>query len=657
MKQYSLLVLALLSALFSWGQSAGAPGFFTYQGIARSADGSPISNNTIGLKISILNDGLIQFAEEFTAVQTSNIGNFVIRVGTGLHLTESGLFDEINWEDGPFQMQVEMKPPSSTNYILIGTTDLRSVPYALFAAKAGNAGGVVTAIFIDGNILTIEQENGSQSIDLSSIFESLTIDLNNDELQLKQNGIELGEGVDLSVYSESLGINTDGILTVNGEESAVNLYEIIETQTEMAYNDGNATLSLNNGNSVQLSALQQKLKLTPENELIIVPFDDPQGSESVNLNVLGGGESPWITSGPNIYFLEKVGIGTENFDTQGPEKLIVQGVQAVLNEEGVAVIEQHPNYDFTVQGSTVNVGASTLVRADNGNPRILMSAKTPSENLATSRESGSVILFGENGNANVLISSNSQAENHGRIVLCNDQGLGRLTLIVDTLGSGRFVLFGPNGSRNAEISSLFGSELPNHGSLVLFGENGSPGAQRLELYVDANGVGNIKTYGSNGTLNFSVGSSSDNPNHGELKIYDETGEERAGIRHGAEGFELFADQKCFRMNYPGQPDKEIWYSALEGPEAGAYLRGTETLAHGEAVVTFPDHFEKTINHETMTVYLSPLSVESLGLAVIQKLPNGFVVKELNQGTGDYSFDWEVKAVRKGFENFEVVRSK
>ena len=34
-----------------------------------------------------------------------------------------------------------------------------------------------------------------------------------------------------------------------------------------------------------------------------------------------------------------------------------------------------------------------------------------------------------------------------------------------------------------------------------------------------------------------------------------------------------------------------------------------------------------------------------------------VVRELQRGTGTYEFDWEVKAVRRGFEGFEVMRPK
>ena len=59
----------------------------------------------------------------------------------------------------------------------------------------------------------------------------------------------------------------------------------------------------------------------------------------------------------------------------------------------------------------------------------------------------------------------------------------------------------------------------------------------------------------------------------------------------------------------------------------------------------------------MTVMLTPLSADSKGLAVINKHKAGFEVKELLGGTGNYEFDWEVKCVRKGAEDYRVIRDK
>jgi len=121
--------------------------------------------------------------------------------------------------------------------------------------------------------------------------------------------------------------------------------------------------------------------------------------------------------------------------------------------------------------------------------------------------------------------------------------------------------------------------------------------------------------------------------------------------------EINAEVKNFRVDHPEDDTKEIWYASLEGPEAGAYERGTARLENGEAFIPFPEHYQLVANAETMTVNLTPLSAETFGLAVIEKTAEGIRVKELAGGTGTFSFDWEVTCVRKGYENFKVIRDK
>ena len=149
-----------------------------------------------------------------------------------------------------------------------------------------------------------------------------------------------------------------------------------------------------------------------------------------------------------------------------------------------------------------------------------------------------------------------------------------------------------------------------------------------------------------------------NNNEGFVNIYDGANTLKAGMRINASGQgEVFADVKNFRIPHPELLDKEIWYASLEGPEAAAYVRGTARLNDGKITVDFPEHFQLLANPDNMTVMLTPLSADSKGLAVVEKSSEGFMVKELHQGTGNYSFDWEVKCVRKGHENFEVIRDK
>ncbi|MEL7532007.1 MAG: hypothetical protein AAFN10_11890 [Bacteroidota bacterium] len=145
---------------------------------------------------------------------------------------------------------------------------------------------------------------------------------------------------------------------------------------------------------------------------------------------------------------------------------------------------------------------------------------------------------------------------------------------------------------------------------------------------------------------------------GFINVYDEFNNLKAGIQVNASGQgEVFGDFKSFRIDHPEDPTKEIWYANLEGPEAGAYARGTAELVNGQATISFPDHFQLIATADNMTIMLTPLSGDSEGLAVIEKTTQGFVVKELRGGTGNYRFDWEAKCIRQGYENFEVIRDR
>ena len=121
--------------------------------------------------------------------------------------------------------------------------------------------------------------------------------------------------------------------------------------------------------------------------------------------------------------------------------------------------------------------------------------------------------------------------------------------------------------------------------------------------------------------------------------------------------EIQADVKNFTMPHPLDPSKSIVYACIEGPEAAAYERGTAKLINGEAFIPYSDHFALVINAQTLTVHVTPLFDDTFGLAVVEKTEKGFKVRELKGGKGNFSFDWEAKAVRKGYENYQAVRPK
>ena len=184
-------------------------------------------------------------------------------------------------------------------------------------------------------------------------------------------------------------------------------------------------------------------------------------------------------------------------------------------------------------------------------------------------------------------------------------------------------------------------------------------AERELARVTTNTVdaGFITTNGPGGSRNTAIGSTS--PERGGIWVFNEFGDPKAAIFVNpldGDGV-VSADVKAFRVPNPRDKATEIMFACVEGPEAAAYVRGTAMLTDGRATVTLPEYFLDVAVAEGMTVQITPRSANSKGLAVIDRSVERFEVRELLDGRGSYEFDWEVKAVRRGHEHFQVIRPR
>ena len=133
MKNLLALLLISFTALSALAQ---APQKFSYQTVIRNASNQLLVGQTVGIKISILQgsaNGSAVYAETHTP-QTNANGLATLEIGGGALL--SGNFANINWANGPFFVKTETDPNGGNNYTITNTSQLLSVPYALYAAKA-----------------------------------------------------------------------------------------------------------------------------------------------------------------------------------------------------------------------------------------------------------------------------------------------------------------------------------------------------------------------------------------------------------------------------------------------------------------------------------------------------------------------------------------
>ena len=123
---------------------AQAPQKMAYQSVLRNATNQIVANQSIGVKISIVEGaltGTTVYSETHTTTTNAN-GLFTLEAGGGTPIT--GTFSEINWGNGSHYIKSEIDVIGGTNYSLSGTMELLSVPYALYAATAGNSGTLST---------------------------------------------------------------------------------------------------------------------------------------------------------------------------------------------------------------------------------------------------------------------------------------------------------------------------------------------------------------------------------------------------------------------------------------------------------------------------------------------------------------------------------
>jgi hypothetical protein len=142
-----MALFTLYCSLFtSYSQS---PNRFSYQAVVRNSGGILVQNGNVGFKISILqgtSTGTVVYSET-QVVATNNNGLATMEIGGGSVV--SGTFSTIDWSAGPYFLKTETDPAGGTSYTITGTTQLLSVPYALYAAKSGTPG--IAAGSIAGN--------------------------------------------------------------------------------------------------------------------------------------------------------------------------------------------------------------------------------------------------------------------------------------------------------------------------------------------------------------------------------------------------------------------------------------------------------------------------------------------------------------------------
>ena len=129
--------IKLLILFLGLNTLAQAPQGFNYQATVRNQEGQLITNQNVYFKFNLMQGSptSVPVFTETHYVPTDDKGTVNLIIGQGTADTGTANFNEINWSLGNYHMGIELN--TGNGYIALGTLQLMSVPYALYAEQTG----------------------------------------------------------------------------------------------------------------------------------------------------------------------------------------------------------------------------------------------------------------------------------------------------------------------------------------------------------------------------------------------------------------------------------------------------------------------------------------------------------------------------------------
>jgi len=208
-------ILTLLCLTISIGSWAQTPQKLNYQAVLRALDNTLISNQSVGMQISIIKGSVSGTAVYVETQNPSTSGEGLISIAIGTGSVQTGDFTTIDWSTDSYFVKIETDPTGGDNYTISATSELMSVPFALHAKTAESVSNLSLSSVTDGSL---EIQNGAMVITNLTTVErdaitnppSGTLIYNTDENKLQVASVVLYEGataIDQGALSSSVANN------------------------------------------------------------------------------------------------------------------------------------------------------------------------------------------------------------------------------------------------------------------------------------------------------------------------------------------------------------------------------------------------------------------------------------------------------------------
>lgn len=574
------IYLALM-LLFSIALQAQTPQAIKYQAVARNSSGSEITNSPVSVRFSILEGSVsgTMLYQETHNLTTNQFGLFNASLGLGF--VAQGTFSQIDWATGTKFLKIELDETGGANYTDMGTSQLVSVPYSLYASKAGS---VVNApsLSINGNTLSID---GGNSVTLPSGGGGGTYTAG--------TGISInGNVITNTSPDQTVSITGAGISTVTGTYPN---FTVTSTQVPQ-------TLSLN-GSNLSLSA----------------------GGGSVTLPSGGGGTLN------DAY----------NFGGAGAGRIVTANSGAVEVNSSTA---SQASFRATHSGNGASIVAANTsasatfptIQATTASSLNTVAAITGSTSNAAYAVAGQVeasatafaAVYGSNLRTNGGPGVYGQGFNGAAGEANNTQGFG-------VFGEN---IRAANGSRPSNVAAGIGS-IGFVGTLAQTQINGGVGA--LGINVAPNRTGAFDNAGIEGQGFVGVLGITNTPASGWGVL--SSGDMGTTQNLIAVGNLNVSGSKSFVIDHPFDPgNKYLKHFCIESNEVLNIYRGTVQLnANGEATITLPHYFE-AIN-TNFSYQLTAIGSASPAIFVKSEIANNTFV--IAGGQPNQKISWQVTAER------------
>ncbi|WP_374463128.1 beta strand repeat-containing protein [Chryseobacterium sp.] len=466
-----ILSLFWILAGFFMGLSQ-APEKMSYQAVMRNGSGQLLANQAIAVKVSILQGspaGAAVYSERLTGNTNAN-GLISLEIGTGTVLT--GTFSTIDWPAGSYYLKTETDPAGGINYTIAGTSQLLSVPYAMYAKSAGGGGGsfvipystsvnnasTLFSLINDGDGASLEGVNNTTTSNISAVrgivnsaspggFSSAVRGINNGTggLGVGVYGSQAGSG--WGVY----GVTPNG-LGVYGNASAngIGVYANSNTGTGL-------TATSNNGIPVSISI-----------------FNNANNNVALSASSVGNGTVVNVTTSGN-------GAGVRSSTAAG---FGVHGMTSAVTSAGV-VGDNNGGGEAVVGRTTSDIAGAVVGRNDGGGYGVRGF-------VATNTSGTGIGVYGQ-------VGINNSTGRAGRFENFNQTNITGNTVEVETNGNGNIpdntqgnaASFRVNNTNSVgaavrgEVNTIFG----NFGAAAIFGVSSGTGG-RAGLFYASNPAGN-----------------------------------------------------------------------------------------------------------------------------------------------------------------------